>query len=80
MQVERHRDGGRRITQVTDVGGLEGEVVLLNDIAKLEGLREGADGRLAAKYKFSRARPSFHERLQYFGLEQSWAAIFEDAA
>jgi len=32
VQVERHRDGTRRVTQVTDVCGLEGEAVILNDV------------------------------------------------
>ena len=32
VQVERHRDGKRRVTQVTDVCGLEGDTVILNDI------------------------------------------------
>ena len=35
VQVERMRDGGRRITQVTEVVGLEGDVVTLNDIFQL---------------------------------------------
>src|ERR1700742_153780 len=34
VQVERQRDGGRRITQVTEVCGMEGDIVLLNDIFK----------------------------------------------
>ena len=79
VQVERHRDGGRRITQVTDVFGLEGEIVILNDICKLEGLREAADGKLVAKYKLNRARPSFHERLSYFEVDRAWAAVFDEA-
>src|SRR6516165_8124086 len=36
VQVERQRDGGRRVTQVTEIAGIEGETQLLNDIFKLE--------------------------------------------
>jgi len=77
VQVERHRDGGRRITQVTEICGMEGEVFLLNDIFQYEITGEGADGRLRGHYKISRARPSFASRLNYFGLEREWAQALE---
>jgi pilus assembly protein CpaF len=78
VQVERHRDGTRRLTQLTDVCGLEGDVVVLNDIFRLEGLKETGDNKLVGKYKLNRARPSFHDRLAYFGLDRAWTAIFEE--
>jgi pilus assembly protein CpaF len=79
VQVERHRDGVRRITQVTDVAGLEGDVVILNDVFcyAIEG--EGLNGRLFGHYKMSRARPSFHEKLVYFQLDRAWSAALDDA-
>lgn len=77
VQVERHRDGGRRITQVTEICGMEGEVFLLNDIFQYEITGEGPDGRLRGNYKISRARPSFAARLNYFGLEREWAQALE---
>jgi len=46
VQVERQRDGGRRVTQVTEIAGIEGETQLLNDIFKLEITGESATGRL----------------------------------
>ena len=80
IQLERHRDGVRRITQVTDVAGLEGEVVILNDIFQYEIEGEGLDGRLVGRYKVSRARASFHEALTYFQLDRAWSAALEEAA
>ncbi len=79
IQVERQRDGGRRLIQVTEVCGLEGEVVILNDIFAFELIGEGNDGRLHGTYRVSRARPSFHDRLAYFGLERIWASTLEEA-
>ena len=79
VQVERQRDGGRRLIQVTEVCGLEGEVVILNDIFAFEMTGEGHDGRLQGVYKISRARPSFNERLAYFGLDKVWATALEEA-
>ncbi len=80
VQIERQRDGGRRLIQVTEVCGLEGDVVILNDIFTFELGGEGQDGRLYGSYRASRARPAFHERLGYFGLDRAWAAALESAA
>jgi pilus assembly protein CpaF len=74
IQVERHRDGGRRITQVTEVCGIEGDVILTNDIFQYEIKGEGPDGRLVGSYNVRRMPPSFQERLVYFGLEAAWAS------
>jgi pilus assembly protein CpaF len=79
IQLERQRDGGRRVTQVTEVVGMEGEVVTLNDVFKLEFDGEDQDGRLRCSYKVSGARPACQERLAYFGLERAWKAALADA-
>ena len=79
VQVERQRDGGRRLIQVTEVCGLEGDVVTLNDIFTFELTGEGHDGRLHGTYRVSRSRPAFHERLAYFGLDRAWSATLEEA-
>jgi pilus assembly protein CpaF len=79
VQVERQRDGGRRVTQVTEVCGMEGEVITLNDIFQLEIKGEGPDGRLIGHYQVSRLPPSFQPRLAYFGLDRAWKAVLDEA-
>jgi pilus assembly protein CpaF len=78
VQIERHRDGKRRVTQVTDVCGLEGETVILNDIFAYQMEGETLAGGLVGHYRINRARPSFHQRLSYFGLDRAWATALED--
>ncbi|MGE0226252.1 MAG: CpaF family protein [Acetobacteraceae bacterium] len=78
IQVERHRDGGRRVTQVTEVCGMEGDVITLNDIFQFELLGEGPDGRLFGHYKVSRVPPSFQQRLVYFGMDRAWKAALDE--
>jgi len=79
VQVERHRDGGRRITQVTDIAGLEGDVVVLNDIFQFEFTGESPDGtKLVGAYKIGRGRPSFWDRLVYFQMDRAWVAAMEE--
>ena len=78
IQVERQRDGGRRVTQVSEVCGMEGDVITMNDIFQLEILGEGTDGRLFGRYKVSRVPPSFARRLAYFGLDRAWKAALDE--
>ena len=59
VQVERQRDGGRRVTQVTEVCGMEGDVITLNDIFQFEVLGEGPNGKLFGRYNITRVPPSF---------------------
>jgi pilus assembly protein CpaF len=80
IQVERHRDGGRRVTQVTEVCGMEGDVITLNDIFQFEVLGEGPDSRLFGRYKVSRVPPSFQRRLMYFGLDRAWKAALDEGS
>ncbi len=79
VQVERQRDGGRRVVQLTELVGLEGEVMTLHDIFSFEHEGEDLDGRLVGRWRASRSMPSFHERLRYFGLDRAWDAVMDEA-
>ncbi len=79
VQVARQRDGGRRIIQITELCGMEGEVILLNDIFSFEVEGEGSDGRIFGRYRASKARPAFQSRLDYFGLADAWKQVMEAA-
>ncbi|NHO33627.1 CpaF family protein [Acetobacter fallax] len=78
VQIERQRDGVRRIVQVTDVAGLEGDVVTLNDIITFNIDGENHDGKIVGHYNVSRARPSFHSTLTYFQLDKVWVNALGD--
>ncbi|MHC2620500.1 pilus assembly protein CpaF [Bradyrhizobium huanghuaihaiense] len=73
VQVERMRDGQRRIVQISEVVGLEGEVITTNDIALFEYREEDVHGRIQGTYKSTNAVPKFKSRLVYYGLERAWA-------
>jgi pilus assembly protein CpaF len=77
VQVERQRDGGRRVTQVTEVCGMDGDVVTLNDVFRFEVDGEGPDGRLHGTYHVNRLPPACQARLAYFGLERAWKAALD---
>jgi pilus assembly protein CpaF len=66
------------VTQVTDVCGLEGDTVILNDIFAFTVDGESSTGGLQGRYQVNRAKPSFHQRLSYFCLDRAWNAAFEE--
>lgn len=72
VQIERMRDGQRRIIQVSEVTGMEGEVITTNDIAAFEYQEEDVHGRILGTYKSTQALPKFKSRLAYYGLHQAW--------
>ncbi len=71
VQIARMRDGKRRITHITEVVGMEGEVVTTQDLFTFEFEGEDADGNLTGSFKSSGLRPNFATRAQYFGLERA---------
>jgi pilus assembly protein CpaF len=73
VQVERMRDGQRRVIQITEVIGLEGDVITTNDIAAFEYKEEDVHGRISGSYKSTLAIPKFKSRLTYYGLDRAWA-------
>ncbi|HXT80489.1 MAG TPA: CpaF family protein [Acetobacteraceae bacterium] len=80
IQVERMRDGVRRIVQVTEVVGLEGDTVTLGDMFQFEVDSDVSEGIIRGRYKVSRSRPGFLQRLVYAGLDRAWAAALEEAS
>ncbi len=75
IQVARQRDGGRRVTQVTEICGMEGDVIAINDIFALELQGQDRDGRLFGTYRRSRVAPRFAPRLAYFGMDKAWQEV-----
>jgi pilus assembly protein CpaF len=73
VQVERMRDGQRRIVQISEVIGLEGDVITTNDIALFEFKEEDVHGRILGAYRSTQAVPKFKSRLVYYGLDRVWA-------
>jgi pilus assembly protein CpaF len=68
VQVSRMRDGKRRITRVTEITGMEGDVVTTQELFRYVFDGENADGTLAGRFECSNLRPHFMPRAEYFGL------------
>ncbi len=72
VQVQRMRDGVRRLIQITEISGLEGDVITTNDIVKFEFKEDDKDGRIVGTYAAPHPFPAFLDRLTYFGFERAW--------
>lgn len=70
IQVQRLRDGSRKVTHVTEITGMEGEVVTMQDLFILEILGEDANGKLITKLRSTGMRPKFYDKARAFGVEQ----------
>ncbi|GGI04827.1 CpaF family protein [Egicoccus halophilus] len=69
VQVTRLRDGSRRITHVTEVHGMEGQVVTLQDVFTFDyAAGIDADGRFRGHQRPTGIRPRFTERLEQYGI------------
>ena len=79
VQIERMRDGGRRVSQVSEICGLEGDVITMNDIFTYQYEGEGADGRLRGSWVSPGMRPAFVDRLSYFGMLDPWMRALQEA-
>lgn len=77
LQISRMRDGVRRITHVTEIVGMEGEVVTMQDLFTYEYQGEGRDGLLVGAFKAAPVRPYFMKRAAYFGLDRALLAAMQ---
>ncbi|MEO1305067.1 MAG: CpaF family protein [Pseudomonadota bacterium] len=79
VQASRLRDGSRRIMCVTEVMGLEGDTIVLQDILKYEIEGESDDGKIIGSHRGTGiGRPKFWERAQYYNLERDLATALDD--
>ena len=68
IQASRLRDGSRKVTHITEVLGMEDEVVTLQNLIVYEITGEDANGKLVGRHRSTGiARPRFWERAEYYG-------------
>jgi pilus assembly protein CpaF len=80
IQAARLRDGSRRITHITEVVGLEGDVIITQDLFVYEITGDDAEGRVMGRHRSTGiARPRFWDRARYYGLERELAEALDAA-
>jgi len=69
VQVARFTDGTRRITHITEITGMESDVVSLQDIFVFEKQGMTPEGKVIGNFVSTGIRPKFAERLKAAGFE-----------
>jgi pilus assembly protein CpaF len=80
VQASRLRDGSRKITHVTEVVGMEGDVIITQDLFIYEIVGEDANGKIIGRHRSTGiARPHFWDRARYYNEERRLADALEKA-
>jgi len=78
IQATRLRDGSRRITHITEVIGMEGDVIITQDLMKYEMVGEDANGKIIGEHRSTGiGRPNFWDRARYYGEDKRLAASLD---
>ncbi|MEQ8545502.1 MAG: CpaF family protein [Roseitalea porphyridii] len=80
VQAARLRDGSRRITHISEVLGMEGDVIVTQDVFLYDIMGEDANGMLLGKHRSTGiTKPQFTERARYFNEEANLVEALEKA-
>ena len=78
VQAQRLRDGSRRITHITEVLGMEGDVIITQDLFVYDMTGEDADGNIIGTHKSTGVgRPAMWDRARYYGEAERLAAALD---
>ncbi|MEO0675866.1 MAG: CpaF family protein [Pseudomonadota bacterium] len=79
VQAMRLRDGSRRIINVTEVMGMEGDTIVLQDVLTYEIDGEDEHGKIVGQHRGTGiGRPRFWERARYYNLEKDLASALDE--
>ncbi len=70
-QVNRMRDGTRRVTHLVEVVGMEGDVITTQELFTYQFQGETGEGKLRGTFQSTGIRPAFLPRAEYFGLDRA---------
>ena len=73
IQVTRYSDGSRRLSSISEIVGMEGEVITMQEIFMYERQGINEDGKVLGRFRATGIRPRFAERLSASGIDLSTA-------
>lgn len=69
IQIKRFSDGTRRVVTLSEVTGMEGDVITMQDIFRFRQEGVDKDGKVQGRFEMTGVRPSFYEKFEAQGLE-----------
>jgi pilus assembly protein CpaF len=80
VQAARLRDGSRRITHISEVLGMEGDVIVTQDVFLYDIMGEDSQGNLLGRHRSTGiTKPQFSERARYFNEEANLVEALEQS-
>ncbi len=68
VQTSRLRDGSRKVTSVTEVVGMEGDIISTQEIIRFDQQGVDKEGKLAGHYVYTGVQPNFLRRFEEYGI------------
>jgi pilus assembly protein CpaF len=75
VQIERMRDGTRRVTEVSEVVGMEQDIITLGTLFAFKYEGQNPDGTVTGRFEATGLRPRFLPRLEYYGLAATFMKV-----
>jgi pilus assembly protein CpaF len=75
IQIQRLPDGSRKIMSISEVTGMEGDMISMQDLVSFHIEGENAQGRIMGSFKATGLRPKFSDKLRQFGMEERFLAL-----
>jgi pilus assembly protein CpaF len=69
VQVSRLSDGSRKLTHVSEVAGMEGQVITMQDLFRFEQTGLDSEGKVRGAFRSTGIRPRFSERFESLGIQ-----------
>jgi pilus assembly protein CpaF len=76
VQASRLQDGSRRMVSITEITGMEGEVISMQEVFRFERLGMAADGKIIGRFNATGVRSHYSERFRQWGYDLP-ASIYE---
>jgi pilus assembly protein CpaF len=69
LQVARLTDGTRRVVSISEITGMEGETIAMQEVFQFERTGVDGSGRVLGRFRHTGIRPRFAERLAQYGMQ-----------
>jgi pilus assembly protein CpaF len=69
IQVARLSDGSRRLTSISEITGMEGDTITMQEVFHFERRGIDAEGKVIGRFRPTGVRPRFAERLKVYGMQ-----------
>lgn len=79
IHVQRVKDGSRKVVSISEVTGMEGDVISLQELVTYQYTGKDANGRSIGAFKLSNLRPKFFDKLAEYDMEEKFVRLMERA-